>query len=73
MADGAASTPGRKFWNVEELSEYLDVPAGWIYDRTRSNGPEVIPHVKLGKYIRFDPESEAFQRWLAEHEVRSEN
>jgi excisionase family DNA binding protein len=64
---------GRKFWKVAELAEYLAVPRGWVYDRTQSNGPDRIPHIKLGKYIRFDPESEAFRQWLAEHEVRSEN
>jgi len=69
----ADSKVGRKFWTVAELSGYLAVPEGWIYDRTQTNGPEVIPHIKLGKYIRFDPESEAFQRWLREHEVRAEN
>ncbi len=58
-----------KFWSVDEVAEYLGVPRSWIYDRTRKNGPEVIPHIKLGKYIRFDPESEAFQKWLTGHEV----
>jgi hypothetical protein len=72
MSNRAEAEVGRKFWNVEELSGYLAVPAGWIYDRTQANGPEIIPHIKLGKYIRFDPESEAFRGWLAEHEVRSE-
>ncbi len=58
-----------KFWSVENLSAYLGVPKTWIYDRTRENGPEVIPHIKLGKYVRFNPESPAFTRWVEEHEV----
>ena len=72
MTNQVSSKLGRRFWNVEELSNYLAVPAGWVYDRTQANGPEVIPHIKLGKYIRFDPESEVFRRWLEKHEVRSE-
>ena len=71
MTNRRGSNSGRRFWNVEELSDYLAVPAGWVYDRTQANGPEVIPHIKLGKYIRFDPESEAFRGWLEKHEVRS--
>jgi excisionase family DNA binding protein len=59
-----------KFWSVEDLAEYLGVPRTWIYDRTRANGPEMIPHIKLGKYVRFNPESRAFQDWLEGHEVR---
>jgi hypothetical protein len=53
-----------KFWSVSTLSDFLGVPKSWIYDRTRANGPEVIPHVKFGKYVRFEPESRAFQKWL---------
>jgi hypothetical protein len=57
------------FWGVDNLANYLDVPKTRIYDRTRENGPEVIPHMKFGKYVRFNPESPAFQKWLQEHEV----
>ncbi len=57
-----------KFLTVEDLASHLRVPKTWIYDRTRENGPEMIPHIKLGKYVRFNPESEAFQKWLADHE-----
>ncbi len=58
-----------KFWSVSNLAEFLGVPKTCIYDRTRANGPELIPHVKLGKYIRFAPESQAFQEWLERHRI----
>ncbi len=58
-----------RFWDKEKLSERLCVPVTWISDRTRKNGPEKIPHVKLGKYVRFNPDSERFQKWLKDHEV----
>ncbi len=38
---------------VHELAQRLNVPASWIYRRTRL-GQEAIPHVKVGKYVRFD-------------------
>ena len=40
---------------VQELAEILKVPVSWIYQRT-SMGQEAIPYVKMGKYVRFDPE-----------------
>lgn len=40
---------------VQELAEILNVPVSWIYQRT-SMGQEAIPHVKMGKYVRFDPQ-----------------
>ena len=40
---------------VDELSRILNLPKSWIYQRT-SMGPEAIPYVKIGKYVRFDAE-----------------
>jgi len=44
-----------KLITVNQLAEILRVPPSWIYQRTRL-GPEAIPFVKVGKYVRFDPE-----------------
>lgn len=38
---------------VKELAGKLNVPASWIYQRTRL-GTKAIPHVRIGKYVRFD-------------------
>ena len=38
---------------VKEMAERLSVPVSWLYQRTRL-GQKVIPHLRLGKYIRFD-------------------
>jgi len=54
----------RKYWSLEELARYLNVPKTWIYDRTRIQRPDRIPHFKLGKYLRFDPDSNEFKTWL---------
>ncbi len=40
---------------VRAMAELLGVPASWVYQRTRL-GSSAIPFVKLGKYVRFDPE-----------------
>ena len=40
---------------VKEMAERLSVPVSWIYERTRL-GQKAIPHLRLGKYIRFDPD-----------------
>jgi hypothetical protein len=46
-------------WNsdlmtVEETARVLHVPISWVYERTRRRGKERIPHMKLGKYLRFE-------------------
>jgi excisionase family DNA binding protein len=40
--------------NVDEIARELNVPISWIYSRTRIKGREGIPHLKLGKYVRFE-------------------
>ena len=37
--------------NVKQLSQALNVPVTWIYQKTSQNQ---IPFVKVGKYVRFN-------------------
>jgi excisionase family DNA binding protein len=47
---------------VQEVAALLKVPKSWIYDKTRRRGQDALPHVKLGKYLRFDETS--VRAWL---------
>ena len=47
---------------VSEIAQTLRVPVSWVYGRTRRRGFERMPHIKLGKYLRFDPN--AVSEWL---------
>jgi excisionase family DNA binding protein len=47
---------------IEQIARVLNVPVSWVYERTRRRGKERIPHIKLGKYLRF--ENEAVRGWL---------
>ena len=38
---------------VDELASLLKLPKSWIYEHTRKRGPDQLPHLKLGKYLRF--------------------
>jgi len=40
---------------IQVLADILGVPKSWIYDKTR-RGPEAIPHLRMGKYVRFNPQ-----------------
>jgi excisionase family DNA binding protein len=46
---------------VQEAAALLRVPVSWLYERTRTNS---VPHVKLGKYLRFDRDE--LIAWIAE-------
>ena len=38
---------------VKEVAEILQVPISWVYEHTRGNCREELPHIKVGKYLRF--------------------
>lgn len=45
---------------VEEVAAILKVSRSWVYEHTRSRGiprSERLPHIKVGKYVRFDARS----------------
>lgn len=42
-----------QFIDAKELAAKLKVPISWVYDRTRNGGPDRIPFLKLGRYVRF--------------------
>lgn len=59
----------RNEWDVDlmdvaETARMLHVPISWVYERTRRRGKERIPHLKLGKYLRF--EIAVVRQWLNE-------
>lgn len=42
---------------IDEVAALLKVKKSWVYEHTRSRGAprsECLPHIKLGKYLRFD-------------------
>ncbi len=43
-----------KLLTVQEVADLLQVPKSWVYERTRTKGIEQLPHLKLGKYLRFE-------------------
>ena len=60
----AASTPPAasseaqllELLTVDDVAALLKVSKSWVYEHTRTaSRSERIPHVKIGKYVRFDP------------------
>ncbi len=39
--------------SIAEEALLLKVPISWLYSQTRRRGKDTIPHVRVGKYIRF--------------------
>ena len=47
---------------VDEAASLLRVKVSWLYERTRLNE---VPHIKLGKYLRFDQQE--LLAWTAQY------
>ena len=46
--------------NAEWVAARLDVPVSWVYRAARR---EEIPHIPVGRYVRFRPDQ--IEEWLA--------
>ncbi len=55
MSDNGNGIP--RLLTVEEVSDLFQLPRSWVYERTRRRGIERLPHLKLGKYVRFEEKS----------------
>ncbi|NIV37714.1 MAG: helix-turn-helix domain-containing protein, partial [Anaerolineae bacterium] len=52
--DGNGTGTLAQLLTLEEVAERLKVPKSWVYERTRRRGLDRLPHLKLGKYLRFE-------------------
>jgi excisionase family DNA binding protein len=39
---------------VHDAARFLRVPVSWVYEHTRPESQDRLPHLKVGKYLRFD-------------------
>jgi excisionase family DNA binding protein len=56
--------------DVKEAAALLNVPVSWIYQHVRARTEDKLPHLKLGKYLRFS--ALALTRWLEGRRIGSQ-
>jgi hypothetical protein len=49
---------------AEELASRWRVPESWVREQTRSRCLDPIPHIRLGRYVRFSWNSPELAAWL---------
>lgn len=50
--------------DAPELARRWNLPASWIREQTRSRSVDPIPHLRLGRYVRFEWGSPDLETWL---------
>ena len=63
LPEGTLAVSPEKLLTAKEVAEMLGMGKDWLYGEVRAGR---IPHVRLGRYVRF--RRETLQRWLAEIE-----
>ncbi len=56
-----------------ELARRLTVPVSWIRDQVRARSEDPLPHLNLGKYVRFLWGSPALEQWMRRRIVVGNN
>ena len=64
-------TTGIEIIDSEELAKRWGVLESWIPDQVRRRALDPIPHLRFGKYIRFEYGSEPLSEWLARRRALS--
>jgi hypothetical protein len=74
LSNSAAFRAGTvEFIDSRELAARWNVPASWIRDQVRSRAEDPLPHVNLGKYVRFLWGSPELEDWIARRIVKGNN
>jgi excisionase family DNA binding protein len=67
-----STTDAYELMTVTEVAALLKVSKSWVYEHTRPRGlprADRLPHLKIGKYVRFDPES--IRQFIARQSTRA--
>ena len=56
--------------DAPELARRWNLPASWIREQTRSRSIDPIPHLRLGRYVRFEWGSPDLEAWLTRRRFR---
>jgi len=65
----ALNDPSIEIIDSKELATRLRVPESWVRDRVRVRSDDPLPHVKIGRYVRFEWGSPDLVQWWARHRV----
>lgn len=61
----------KELLTVDEIARKLNISVSWIYSNAREKGDNSIPHLKIGKYIRFQEDD--VRQWLEKQQRNKAN
>ncbi len=64
------NSPHFELIDASELAMRWRLPESWIREQTRSRCVDPIPHLRLGRYVRFEWGSPELAAWLTKRRFR---
>ena len=62
-----------EYVDSRELARRWNLRESWVRDNVRRRADDPIPHLRFGRYVRFEFGSEELQQWLARRRVSPSN
>jgi hypothetical protein len=62
-----------EFIDCRELARRWAVPETWVREQVRSRTADPLPHVRLGKYVRFRWGSPEMEGWAERRIINANN
>lgn len=62
-----------EFIDSKELARRWAVPETWVRERVRSRDADPLPHIRLGKYVRFRWGSPEMEEWAERRIINRHN
>ena len=59
----SVSTNNYEVIDSSELAKRWGIPVTWVREQTRSRATDPLPHVRLGRYVRFEWNSPELIKW----------
>ena len=53
----------------KELANRWNIPETWVRESVRNRSSDPIPHLKLGRYVRFEWGSPDLEGWWERHRI----
>jgi len=50
--------------DASDLAKRLNLPESWVRDQVRTRAADPIPHLKFGRYVRFEWLHPNLSEWL---------
>jgi hypothetical protein len=62
-----------EFIDCKELARRWAVPVSWVREQVRSRVADPLPHIRLGKYVRFRWGSPEMEGWAGRRIMNASN